>query len=369
MGAVAGGVANAGSVSVLDPTALEVGDVVLTATKSAFGQLVRTATGGPVSHAALHVGGGFLVEAVRSGVHKIHSRCFAFGTGETVSVLRPEGARTAQRQEASQIARGLVYRPYSIQNAIATRVPFLRRTRDPGRFCSEVVAEAFAAVDFPLLESAPSRTAPKDLLASTHLTDVSDQAVRSIDAGLWKEVSATLDPKTFSIPDWPNEEVWLRAYEFEETIHGWARRRWKLFAPLRQPYHYFDLFRILSEAAETNETLAKKLDTWLYERLDGLRSVRFVLPKGVADMLTDRPIMWDIDGRGLGPSAREEFERLLRELHFGKDWNLEDWAEGLAEMQSTAHRLELMSLYFASNMMQRDKAWVQEEYRMLWPYI
>src|SRR5688500_5232367 len=80
---------------VLSPRALEPADVLLTTTSHPISWAIRTSHGSRVSHAALHVGGGFMIEAVGEGVRRIHSRRLVFESPEHVVVLRPVGVGDA----------------------------------------------------------------------------------------------------------------------------------------------------------------------------------------------------------------------------------------------------------------------------------
>jgi hypothetical protein len=187
-------------VVVIDTSKLELGDIVLSTTTHIDSRIIRWATRAPVSHAAIHVGGGFLIEAVDEGVRKAHVRSFIFPNERFVRILRPMRVRAATAiDRATRVARKLVYRPYSTWNAIASVVPVLHRQSEFGRFCSQVVAESYAAAGMPLVNVLPSAVTPamllkstvEDLLAERGL-DISYETVRS-----W--VHNTFNPSTSAL--------------------------------------------------------------------------------------------------------------------------------------------------------------------------
>lgn len=62
-------------VTTLAPSALKVGDIVLSTQHHIVSWIIRGLTKSPISHAALHIGGGFILEAVETGVRRVFGRC------------------------------------------------------------------------------------------------------------------------------------------------------------------------------------------------------------------------------------------------------------------------------------------------------
>jgi uncharacterized protein YycO len=246
---------------------LEIGDVILSTTREKESKLIRMATMGAVSHAELHIGGGFLIEAVDSGVRKAHVRSFVFPGENDIRILRPRGAGSDQLEKASQIARALVYRPYSTWNAIATVFPLFHRSRDDGRFCSQVVAESYDAAGFPLTKSRPFAVTPARLLASSQLRDVSEGIVRTIRKQDWLDVVKTLHPDSYSIASWPDFDRWCSPYNYELavlTLANAAMKRARLSDRLRLAYNYFDLMKLLAQ--NFDDPLVRQFDEQLTTR-------------------------------------------------------------------------------------------------------
>ncbi|MCX6901836.1 MAG: YiiX/YebB-like N1pC/P60 family cysteine hydrolase [Verrucomicrobia bacterium] len=160
---------------VLRTVHLETGDVILsTQPKDPVSWSIRFVTDSIISHAAIYVGGGFLVEAVREGVRLVHSRRFLFPSRQQVRVLRHKTATETILQDAAAHAKALVYRPYSVKKALSSLFSFTFPDSE-GRFCSELVAESFRRTVKPLAVSGnPEKITPAQLLECTDFSDQTD---------------------------------------------------------------------------------------------------------------------------------------------------------------------------------------------------
>lgn len=228
---------------VIDPGVLEVGDVILSTTESIISTGIRIATRSAVSHAALHVGGGFIIEAVEEGVRCVHVRSLVFPKEQYVRILRPAKCSAEERTQASRHARSLLYRPYSIRGAIGAVLPFCRAPEDPGRFCSQLVAEAYFRADAPLIRQNPQNTTPDDLLRSSAMTAVPDAKREG-------RLPAILHSLREMQPDWtidrkPSGGISqvVSAERFEAEVLKRAERVMRKYNCFRRPYHFFDVLR------------------------------------------------------------------------------------------------------------------------------
>jgi hypothetical protein len=352
---------------VIDTSKLELGDIVLSTTTQFGSRVIRWATRGTVSHAAIHVGGGFLIEAVGEGVRKAHVRSFTFPGDRFVHILRPKRiAARASIERATRIARTLVYRPYSTWDAIASVMPVLHRPSKLGRFCSQIVAESYAAAGAPIINALPHAVTPAMLLKSPHLQDVSEKVLHTILRQSWTEVVANLRPQSYSVSSWPDFDRWCSSHNFENVVLALANARIKrsgLTNRLRLAYNYFDLMKLLTE--NSNDRDVRSFDEQLAAIIWTIMTRHFVVPKGLVDRLIGRPIMWDLNTRSLQTDSAIELKRLLRELYDGREWNENDVTEARDELFAAANRSGSPSVSAAATMVARDWAAMLDGYRVL----
>jgi uncharacterized protein YycO len=353
-------------VYILNSQQLQTGDVILSTTREKESKFIRIGTMGPVSHAALHIGGGFLIEAVDSGVRKAHARSFVFPRKNDIRVLRPRRASSSQLEKASQIARSLVYRPYSTWNAIATVFPALHRPHEYGRFCSQIVAESYDAAGFSLTKSRPFTVTPARLLRSSQLEDVTEGVVRAIRNQSWLDVVRTLHPDSHSIASWPDFDRWCSPYNYELAVLTLANasiKRGGIANHLRLAYNYFDLMKLLTQ--NFNIPLVRRFDEQLALAMNTLQEHYWVVPKGLVDGLIGRPIMWDVNSKSLPRNAAYEFKKLLTELDWGSKWNEVDVSQATGEIEAAAEKSQSPSVASAARLVRRDWGYMLDEYGML----
>ncbi len=176
--------------SLVSEAALKVGDILLTSTETIVSVGIQAASMAPVSHAALYVGDGLVIEAIGKGVR----------TRALDAVLKEEALVVAFRHPSlSAEASGLVKdfasqqigRPYnhvgivmhaafSIERKLCELplVPSLIRQacltglatiqmgamRSDQFFCSQLVADAYKFAKAPLIDADPRFVSPSDLL-------------------------------------------------------------------------------------------------------------------------------------------------------------------------------------------------------------
>jgi hypothetical protein len=170
-----------GEILVLDPRALLPGDVILSTATGFESWLIRKATGSAFSHAALHVGHGVAIEANDPGVVSVFLPVLAHTSATRLAVKRIVNLTVDEREQLVQLALDAVYRPYSTRGAISA-VPIaaiLRKTADPGMFCSQLVAHCYEQINRPICcTKDPASCTPQDLANSMVLDPVLN-AVRS----------------------------------------------------------------------------------------------------------------------------------------------------------------------------------------------
>jgi len=116
--------------------ALQTGDVVLQASRSARSALIRKASGSPYSHVGLverAKDGVYVVEAVQPVSRTPLATWVKRGVGGAVTVLRPMGLDAAARAKVLAEAKKALGKPYDARY----------RWDDDALYCSELVVKAF----------------------------------------------------------------------------------------------------------------------------------------------------------------------------------------------------------------------------------
>jgi uncharacterized protein YycO len=170
--------------------ALRAGDILLSADPGVTSAGVRLVTLSPVSHAALYVGDGRIVEAVGSGV-RLRTIPAVLDEEAVVVAFRdprvtPGDGRTIADYALSQVGRrydhlGVVLQvPFSIERRVCELplIPTLVRDycirgfaiiqlgaySNDQFFCSQFVLEAYRQAGLPLTDAAPRWLTPRDIL-------------------------------------------------------------------------------------------------------------------------------------------------------------------------------------------------------------
>ncbi|WP_158605849.1 hypothetical protein [Sinorhizobium meliloti] len=162
------------SIAVLRPEALLPGDIILSTGENKVSWLIRAATSGSFSHAALHVGSGIAVEANDPGVIPVFLPAVSYETNVRLRVLRVHGLSQRQRDELVSFVWSVLFRPYSVKGAAGTVLPSLRDQKDPGYFCSQLAAAAYESISLRISDLPSPECKPNDLAISSHLTEVAE---------------------------------------------------------------------------------------------------------------------------------------------------------------------------------------------------
>ncbi len=170
--------------------ALRTGDIILSAANGINSIGIRAVTLSPVSHAALYVGNGQIVEAVGSGVRQRSMQEFIAEEATIVAFRHPhiDGVQAALMQKFAQMHVGTKYNtagivlqaPFTLGRKFCELPIMPAAVRDacirgsaaialgpvPNDqfFCSQFVLEAYKAAGLPLTAADPRLVTPDDLL-------------------------------------------------------------------------------------------------------------------------------------------------------------------------------------------------------------
>lgn len=355
---------------VLDPTLLDVGDVILSTTSNWMSNGIRLFTNSDFSHAALHVGGGFLIEAVGAGVRRIHARAFVYPDESYVSVLRANHLSDDLRERVSASARAHLYRPYSIARALATKVKFVRANEDPGRFCSQLVAEAYESVECRLLSKNSAAITPGDLTNSDLLKPVSAAVIRRATKQAVIHALGEMEP-TWKLGKIVGNNATLKptSDEVHLALLGVVDDAISKSGRFARPYHYFDVLRQLSSEFEELPHLVTDLDSMLVAALrefdvtaSGVEP-QSTIPGLISDT-ADPSLVYIVD-RGPTEESGEETMRLRDEILYGRNWDEREWESMINEFKAEYERTKLLSLGLTMFWLMGDLGKVQTTYRWL----
>jgi uncharacterized protein YycO len=174
----------------VEASELQVGDILLTATNGVASVGIRAATLAPVSHAAIYIGNGQVVEAVVKGVQTRSMTKFLDEESTVVAFRHPkitaDNSQILRSFALDQVGKSynhvgiVLHAPFAIERRICElplipgpiREACLRgiaqiqlgAVRDNSFFCSQLVVAAYAAAQTPLVDTDPRFVSPGDLL-------------------------------------------------------------------------------------------------------------------------------------------------------------------------------------------------------------
>jgi cell wall-associated NlpC family hydrolase len=180
--------ANGGTM--VNEAALQAGDIILSAANGINSAGIRAITLSPVSHAALYVGKGQIIEAVGSGVSQRSVQDFIAAEATIVAFRHPklDGVQAALIQKFAEKHVGTKYNtagivlqaPFTLERKLCELPILPAAARDacirgvaaiqlgpvPNNqfFCSQFVLEAYKAAGLPLTDADPRLVTPGDLL-------------------------------------------------------------------------------------------------------------------------------------------------------------------------------------------------------------
>jgi hypothetical protein len=161
----------------IDIDRLQPGDIILTASKSTTGKLVRLASKGDVSHAMICVQHGSIIDSTSEGVQARNLQREFFSDDEQVSAFRlREALPPLEIQKVVDFARSEIGTRYSKIEAARSVAP-IGKPRGRRQFCSRLVARAYASVGI-LLVADQDYCTPEELRKSGLLQELDDIVVQ-----------------------------------------------------------------------------------------------------------------------------------------------------------------------------------------------
>jgi hypothetical protein len=174
----------------ITPRVLQTGDILLSAANGINSAGIRAITFSPVSHAALYVGKGQIIEAVGEGIRQRSVQDFILDEATIVAFRHPklDGVQAALIQKFAEKHVGTKYNtagivlqapftlerklcelpilPSAVRDACIRGVAAIQLGPVPNDqfFCSQFVLEAYKAAGLPLTDADPRLVSPGDLL-------------------------------------------------------------------------------------------------------------------------------------------------------------------------------------------------------------
>ena len=165
-------------------SALRTGDIIVSTTEQVTSAAIRAATNSPVSHTAMYVGDGMVVEAIGSGVVN-RGLDDALADDTLAVVLRAPDLSLEQALRLRDYVGRQLDKPYAyltlfraggfqVVESLCSKFsepehmaclwavwPLWFERREPNTFfCSQLVIDAYAAIGLPLVDQAGSETTP-----------------------------------------------------------------------------------------------------------------------------------------------------------------------------------------------------------------
>ena len=174
----------------VDVSTLETGDILLSAGKGVTTYGVELFTASPVSHAALYVGQGEIIEAVGAGVRR-RSLQTSLEEDAVVVVFRTQALQPEQAQRIVEFAEAqvgkkynhvgvLLHAPFSLERRLCELPIMPSKARgaclrgvatiqlgvvsDKSFFCSQFLIEAYRRAGAPITDADPRWISPGDIL-------------------------------------------------------------------------------------------------------------------------------------------------------------------------------------------------------------
>lgn len=160
---------------IFEASKLRAGDIIFTRDKSSSTSwLIRLGTFSEYSHAILYVGGSSFIDSDIEGVHSNNLQRLIFASPDDAIVTRYKGLLSASDvQTICDYVREQIGQRYSKKEAVRTALPLSNKVVTGKQFCSRLVAQAYAAAGFPLVDDSDF-CSPGQLIESTLLKEVKD---------------------------------------------------------------------------------------------------------------------------------------------------------------------------------------------------
>lgn len=234
----------------IDIDRLQAGDIILTASQTKTGKLVRIASNGIVSHAMICVQHGSIIDSTADGVQAWNLQREFFREDEAVFIFRLlDPLPPAEMARVIDFARAEIGTRYSKTEA-ARSVLGGAKPRGNRQFCSRLVARAYGSVGIRLVPDQDYCT-PEDLRRSPLLIELED-VTQPVSAAEMKAISAR--PNPLQIMRDAQNAVLAVGRKLDPTVEN-----------------FNDLDRIVREHPEWDSAIAEAyrnsgyLDVWKYE--------------------------------------------------------------------------------------------------------
>lgn len=218
----------------LNDQKLFLADVILTTSDAGVSKVIRATTGSPISHAMIYVDHCSVIDATNDGVHSANTQRLFFEQHNSILALRLKGGLSPSvATNICNYVRERVGSEYSTWEA-ARAWKGLGQHGSPKQFCSRLVAQAYAASGFELVENTDF-CAPNDLLNSDQLIKVENATVDVNDEEVekWQKHPSGLDLMRQS-----TNHILIGAREIDSSIQ-----------------HLSDVDRLVLEHPEHDETI------------------------------------------------------------------------------------------------------------------
>jgi cell wall-associated NlpC family hydrolase len=160
----------------IGPDALQPADIIVSTTRAGVSGVIRIGTRAVVSHAALYVGGGDVIEAIGAGVVR-RTLDAALSDDALAVAYRSPNIDPAVASRVVGFAAAQLGKPYSVKGAALSADKILCRVVGPlpaSFFCSQLVFESYRRAGMPLTSSPSQCVTPGDavVIAEKNLTYV-----------------------------------------------------------------------------------------------------------------------------------------------------------------------------------------------------
>ncbi len=160
----------------IDQRALQPADIIVSTMRTAISWVIRVGTHSVVSHAALYVGGGQVIEAIGEGVVRRQLQ-LALADDVLAVAYRSPAMNPAIAQSIISYASSQIGLSYATVGAVASADQVLCRLVGPrpaSFFCSQLIFEAYRRGGLHLSSAPPQCISPQDavVIAQHQLTYV-----------------------------------------------------------------------------------------------------------------------------------------------------------------------------------------------------
>jgi permuted papain-like amidase YaeF/Yiix C92 family enzyme len=318
-----------GEITAVDARALLPGDIILSTSTGFVSWLIRVSTGSVISHAALHIGHGIAIEANDPGVVQTFLPAIGYAHASRLVVKRMPDLTSKQRDDIASHARALLYRPYSTRGAIGAVLAGLRSTRDPGRFCSQLVAQCYDLARAPICEKSPEECTPDDILRAGRLKCVKE-GIRRIDMAVHAAVVS---------PYADRYSHYLQSGTANETALVDKLKQKIQLSAVDDSFNLCDLARQTLHASISNEARKSADQLIALEIMKSIKQTPLRPCPGVAIatyMLNPMPLpplfTWPASIVYETEKGRQAMQRMIEDVGVAAKWELEDWVNEGAKL-------------------------------------